>query len=235
MGLIIFKLLSGELNQNCSFFKGANIDPLTMLIVDFFEFESIYSNIYGGINPKFDLFCQYKIKMDDFFLEYIENDFISIDFVQKVASANGNQSKSKLNIISNSKISLKNLLITPDSCIQNDIELTSNDGQQEYIGKISFIVKMLRSVDIDSLKLQNKIKPIESSEPSELSEIYENVQQEKKTQTDCEETAAELKAENESCNKSDNQTDDANIDKDDDIDIDELERELEKELESVVV
>merc|ERR1712129_625276 len=229
MGLIIFKLLSGELNQNCSFFKGANIDPLTMLIVDFFEFESIYSNIYGGINPKYDLFCQYKIKMDDFFLEYIENDFISIDFVQKVASANGNQSKSKLNIISNSKISLMNLLITPDSCIQNDIELTSNDGQQEYI------VKMLRSVDIDSLKLQNKIKPIESSEPSELSEISENVQQEQKKDTDCEETAAPLKAEDESCNKSDNQTDDANIDKDDDIDIDELERELEKELDSVVV
>merc|ERR1712113_572980 len=106
--LIIFKILYGELNPNCSHFKENknNINPLTMIIVDFFEFESIYGNIYGGYNPKYNLFCQYKIKMDDFFLEYIENNFISIDFVQKI-----NQNKSKLNIISTSKVSLKNLLV----------------------------------------------------------------------------------------------------------------------------
>merc|ERR1711971_219605 len=127
------------------------------------------------------------------------------------ASANGNQSKSKLNIISNSKVSLKNLLITPDSCIQNDIELISNDGQQEYIGKVSFIVKMLRSVDIDSLKkIQlNKMKPIESSEPSELSEVSEQVQEEQKKDiekdTESEETGGPPpQSENMSCNKPDN-------------------------------
>merc|ERR1712130_502620 len=151
--LIIFKILYGELNPNCSYFKQNNINPLTMIIVDFFEFESIYSNIYGGYNPKYHLFCQYKIKMDDFFLEYIENDFISIDFVQKLS-----KNKTKLQIISNNKISLKNLLITPDSCIQNEIELISNDNNDEYIGKLSFIAKMLRSVDIDHHQITNNAK-----------------------------------------------------------------------------
>ena len=134
--LIIFKILFAELNPN--YFNDQI--PITMIIVDFFEFDSIYSNIYGGYNPKYNLFCQYKIKMDDFFLEFIENNFIKIDFIQK--------NNNKLNIISkNNKISLKNLLITPDSCIQNEIQLFSNDDKKEYIGKLNFIAKMLRSID----------------------------------------------------------------------------------------
>merc|ERR1712228_306443 len=116
--------------------------------------------------------------MDDFFLEHIENDFISIDFVQKV-NENKSQSKSKLNIISNSKISLKNLLITPDSCIQNEIEIISNDGEDQYVGKLSFIAKMLRSVDINYQKIQSQTKKEEekikmSSELPQMIKVEEN-------------------------------------------------------------
>ena len=175
--LIIFKILYGELNPNCTYFKENNINPLTMIIVDFFEFESIYSNIYGGYNPKYNLFCQYKIRMDDFFLEHIENDFISIDFVQKV-NQNKSQSKSKLNIISNSKVSLKNLLVTPDSCIQNEIEIISNDGDEQYVGKLSFIAKMLRSVDINYQKMKGQAQTDEDENIGRSPEMQETNQNE---------------------------------------------------------
>jgi len=138
--LIIFKVTQAELDPN---YFDAVVSPLTLLIVEFYEFEPIVSNISGGYTPKYNLFCQYKIKMDRFFLHFLQNESISMDFVHKTA-------KHKLNIIANHKVCLKHLLITPDACIQNEIQLISNDDKQQHIGKVTFIAKMLRSVDMQN-------------------------------------------------------------------------------------
>eukprot|EP01084_Bolivina_argentea_P127681 225778_1 len=232
--LITFKVTYVELNPNCSYFDAAqNVNPLTMIIVDFFEFESVYSNIYGGYNPKYDLFCQYKIAMDDFFVEYIENDTICIDLVYK-------NSNNKLKIISRSKISLKNLLITPDSCIQNEIELISNDDGQEYIGKLAFIAKMLRSVDIHYKHKQRSFKPSITQEihapaddhksehatsSSSTSLVNEAVT---KDNNNDQSSAGDGCVNDENTNKDTDEDVDINIDEDEDEDIDTL---LQQELD----
>ena len=48
------------------------------------KFESVHSNIRGGLNPQYDLCCQYKIYMDKYFVEYLETDFASVDIAIKV-------------------------------------------------------------------------------------------------------------------------------------------------------
>mmetsp|Transcript_44265 Transcript_44265/g.73197 ORF Transcript_44265/g.73197 Transcript_44265/m.73197 type:complete len:581 (+) Transcript_44265:864-2606(+) len=116
-------------------------NPLTMLIVDFFEFESIRSKLCGGCEPKYELVCPYKVKMDAFLLHCLKQNTLSIDIVYK----HQQQQQDKLSIIATSTVSLSNLLVTPDSCIQNEVEFHCSRTNQ-LIGTVSFIAKMLRSI-----------------------------------------------------------------------------------------
>jgi len=76
--IIVIRVVSGALNN----IGGSDsIAPLTFITVDFFDFETCYSGVFGGCNPQYQLTAQFKVEMDGFFVDYLQKESAKVPFL----------------------------------------------------------------------------------------------------------------------------------------------------------
>ena len=91
---------------------GKGQDPSTFCSIEFFEHELEMTPVVKGRNPDYDFTAQYKVKVDDFLLFYLQREYTLIELHQTVGQS--------YKTIAACKLSLKNL--TEGLEIKIDIE-----------------------------------------------------------------------------------------------------------------
>ncbi len=72
-----------------------SVEPITFITVDFFTFDTTSSTLLGGWSPNFEFLSQFKVNLDDHFLDYMAADGVAIELwvqrrelsAERVASA----------------------------------------------------------------------------------------------------------------------------------------------------
>ena len=91
--LIAFRVLSANLNPHASVFLMENGEmpstpPLTFLTADFYDFESSYSEVFGGYNPAYKFTTQFAVESDQFLVAHLESEDLVVGVYQKLAGEN---------------------------------------------------------------------------------------------------------------------------------------------------
>ena len=55
---------------------GADLEPSTFLTWDFFEHQTQATGVLTGLNPSYNYTVQYVVKMDAFFIEYLDTRYV---------------------------------------------------------------------------------------------------------------------------------------------------------------
>ena len=165
--LLSLNVLRGELDPN-----QLGLPSLSMLIVDFFHFDSIRSpQLVAGHRPKYDLLCRFTLKMDRFLIDALSADTAStststdhghplrIHFVEKQKENKNGKHTLSLSVTATAAIdrhSLRRILFhrhtesdRERTRKQHKIDLISNDGRHRVVGALFFTLDLLRSVTLD--------------------------------------------------------------------------------------
>ncbi len=62
---------------NIEYLKDSNLEsignaPITFMTVDFYEYETSYSGLFGGLTPQYNFTSQYLVNADAFFVEHLQ-------------------------------------------------------------------------------------------------------------------------------------------------------------------
>lgn len=156
--LLSLNVSRGELDP-----KLLGLPSLSMLIVDFFHFDSIRSpQLVAGHRPKYELLCRFTLKMDRFLIDALSADTdtdsvdpLRIHFVEKQKENKNGMNTHSLSVTATASIdshSLRRILFhrqTQNERKQHKIQLISNDGRHQVVGHLFITLNLLRSLDVD--------------------------------------------------------------------------------------
>lgn len=85
--LIAFRVLNGTLKSTAGVFRDTP-SPLTFLTADFYEFESSFSEVFGGFQPEYKFTTQYQVDADEFLIQYLEKEELVLTLYQQLQGTN---------------------------------------------------------------------------------------------------------------------------------------------------
>lgn len=100
--LIEIHLSRVEFTDRALDYFGREIDPATFCSVEFYEHELEMTPVIKGPTPEYDFTTQYRVKVDDYLLQYLQNDHAIIEIHQTVGQT--------YKTVAACKLSLKHLI-----------------------------------------------------------------------------------------------------------------------------